>query len=158
MEPQKTTPSEKPLLTLQPAWRSYFVFYVAILIFGLGPIINPEVELNQSLGLVIAGLLLVFVVFRRKTTSYRITKEDVRRETRIGGQVFNKSLPLESVAGLEVRRGVVHRLLGIGHLQFRPLAGTHPDFWWYGVEDPFAVKNQIDQILKRARQETGVKG
>jgi len=148
MGPGKTTLEGNALLTLQPAWRSYFVFYAAILIFGLGPMINPEVELNQSVGLVIALLLLFFVVFRRKTTGYRITKEEALRETAFAGQVFKKSLPLEGIAGLEVRRGAIHRLLGIGHLQFRSQDGTHPDLWWYGIADPFTVKKKIEQVLK----------
>jgi len=147
-EPKETTPEENILLTLQPAWSSYFVFYAAILIFGLGPLINPEVALNQSLGLIIAILLLFFVVFRRNTTHYRITKEEAIRETTFASQVFKKSLPLESMAGLEVRRGAIHRLLGIGHLQFRSQEGTQPDLWWYGIADPFAVKKRIEQVLR----------
>jgi hypothetical protein len=147
MEPETTLP-EKSLLTLQPAWSSYFVFYAAILIFGLGPTINPEVELNQSLGLVIAVGLLFFVIFRRKTTYYRMTKENAQRETTFTCRVYKKSLPLESIAGLEVRRGAIHRLLGIGHLQFRSQNGAYPDLWWYGIADPFAVKKRIEQILK----------
>ncbi len=42
------------MMTLQPAWRSYFVFYVAILIFGIGPTINPEAGINKLLGWVIS--------------------------------------------------------------------------------------------------------
>jgi hypothetical protein len=151
MAPEKMNPAENSLFTLQPAWSSYFVFYAAVLIFGLGPMINPEVELNQSAGLSIAILLLFFVVFRRKTTYYRLTKEEIIQETTFAGRVFSKSLPLENVSGLEVRRGVIHRLLGIGHIQFRSQGGAHSDLWWYGIADPFAIKKRLEQVLRENR-------
>ena len=138
----------KSSLTLQPAWRSYFVFYVAMIIFGLGPLINPEAGVDKSFGLAVSVLLLLFVVFRRKTTSYRITREEAVRETYFAGQVFKKALPLEGISGLEVRRGAIHRLLGIGHLQFRSQDPGRPDLWWYGVKDPFRVKKEIERVLR----------
>lgn len=138
----------KLFLTLQPAWRSYFVFYVAILIFGIGPSINPEVGINKLLGWVVSILLISLVIYRRKTTFYRFTQEGAQRETSFAGQVFKKSLPLGGISGLEVRRGVVHRLLGIGHLQFRSHDPGRPDLWWFGVKDPFMVKKRIEQVLR----------
>lgn len=148
MEPdRKTTWDKKDLLTLQPSWRSYFVFYTAIFIFGFGPAINPEVGLDQATGLALSVLLLLFVVFRQKTTFYRITPEAALRETRFAGQVFNKSLPLSEIVGVAVRRGAVHRLLGIGHIQILSRTGRS-DLWWYGLADPFTLKKKLEQFLK----------
>lgn len=135
-------------MTLQPAWRSYFVFYVAILIFGIGPSVNPEVGINKFLGWVISIILIFWVGYRQKTTFCRITEEDAQRETSFAGHVFKKSLPLSGISGIEVRRGVVHRLLGIGHLQFRSQDPGRPDLWWFGVKDPFMVKKKIEQVLR----------
>lgn len=135
-------------LTLQPAWRSYFVFYTAILIFGIGPSINPEVGISKAFGLVVSIFLILFVILRRKTTFYRISKEEALRETGFAGQVMKKSLPLEGITGIEVRRGVVHRLLGIGHLQFRSQDPGRPDLWWFGIADPFTVKKKIEQVFR----------
>jgi hypothetical protein len=148
MKPGKETAlNEKDLLTLQPAWRSYFVFYTAIFIFGLGPAVNPEVGLAQAWGLVLSVLLLLFVIFRQKTTFYLLTPEAALRETRFAGQVFNKSLPLSEVVGVAVRRGAVHRLLGIGHIQLQSRTGRS-DLWWYGLADPFATEKRLKQLLK----------
>ena len=135
-------------MTLQPAWRSYFVFYVAILIFGIGPSVNPEVGINKFLGWVVSIILIFLVGYRQKTTFYRITEEGAQRETAFAGHVFKKSLPLRGISGIEVRRGVVHRLLGIGHLQFRSQDPGRPDLWWFGVKDPFMVKKKIEQVLR----------
>jgi hypothetical protein len=145
----KTTPLRpEKVLTLQPAWRSYFVFYAAILIFGLGPSINPEAGMSKSFGLVISILLMLFVVFRRKTTFYHITRDEILRESGFFGQVTKKSLPLDGITGLEVRRGVIHRLLGIGHLQFRSKHSAQPDLWWFGVQDPFSIQRDIQRLLR----------
>ncbi|MGC1404396.1 MAG: hypothetical protein WA974_15870 [Thermodesulfobacteriota bacterium] len=135
-------------LTLQPAWRSYIVFYVAILIFGIGPTINPEVGINKLLGWVVSLFLIFLVIYRQKSTFYRITQEEAQRETSFASQVFKKSLPLREIAGLEVRRGIIHRLLGIGHLQFRSKTPGQPDLWWFGIKDPFMVKKRIEQVLR----------
>jgi uncharacterized membrane protein YdbT with pleckstrin-like domain len=134
--------------TLQPAWKSYFVFYVAILIFGLGPSINPEAGISRSFGLVLSLFLLFFVVIRRKTTFYRITKEAVLRETGFSGQVTRKILSREEISRIEVRRGVIHRLIGIGHIQFCSKNPGQADLWWYGVADPFNVKESIQRLIK----------
>jgi uncharacterized membrane protein YdbT with pleckstrin-like domain len=136
------------MMTLQPAWRSYFVFYAAILIFGIGPSINPEVGINKVLGWAVSFLLIFFVIFRRKTTFYRLTKDEIQRETAFAGRVSKKSLPLQQIAGLEVRRGIIHRLLGVGHLHFRSKTPTLPDLWWFGIADPFMIKRKIDLGLR----------
>lgn len=135
-------------MTLQPAWRSFIVYYTAILIFGIGPSINPEVGINKFLGWVISIFLISLVVFRRRTTFYRLTEDEIQRETAFAGQVFKKSLPLEGIAGLEVRRGIIHRLLGIGQLHFRSKTSNQPDLWWFGIADPFTVQKKIQCFLK----------
>jgi len=145
---QKSTPlRQEDLLTLQPSWKSYFVFYAAILIFGIGPIINPNAGISLLFGWAVSIILALFILFRRKTTFYRIAKDEVLRESGFWGQAKIKSFPLKGIAGLEVHRGVVHRLLGIGHLQFHSRLSGRPDLWWFGIEDPFAVKKKIEDIL-----------
>lgn len=147
---QKTTVSEpESLLTLQPSWRSYFVFYTAIVIFGIGPSLNPETAMNRPLGWTLSLAIGLFIVFRRKNTFYRISKIEVLRESGFWGRSHKKTLPLAGIDGLEVRRGIVHRFLGIGHLQFRSRLPGYPDLWWFGVQDPFQVKKQIEQILRK---------
>jgi hypothetical protein len=139
---------QETFLTLQPSWRSYFVFFAAILIFGIGPSLNPETGINRSFGWTLSIIILLFIIFRRKTTFYRITKTEALRESIFWGWANKKSLPLEGISGLEVRRGIVHRLIGIGHLQFCSRLSGQPDLWWFGIENPFAVKKKIEQILK----------
>lgn len=148
MEQHAKGSKQDSLLTLQPSWRSYFVFYVAIFIFGIGPSLNPETAVNRPFGWVLSLLILIFIIFRRKTTFYRITKTEALRETGFLGRTNKKSLPIEGIAGLEVRRGIVHRLLGIGHLQFQSRLSGRPDLWWFGIQEPFKIKKQIEQILK----------
>jgi hypothetical protein len=137
---------EEPLLTLQPSWRSYFVFYAAIIIFGIGPSLNPETAISRPFGWLLSLGIMIFIIIRRKTTYYRITRAEVLRESGFLGYTLQKSLPRNEIAGLEVRRGLVHRLLGIGHLQFRSCVSGHPDIWWFGIHNPFELKKEIEYL------------
>jgi hypothetical protein len=149
MEPGETPSDMKDRLALQPSWRSYFVFYAAILIFGIGPAINPEVGISRPVGLLIAIILSGFVWFRRRATWYRITGLEIKIETGLGKKLRSKSLHLTDISSLEVRRGITHRLLGIGHLGIHSKSTILPDLWWYGVEDPFSVKKKVESFLPR---------
>ncbi|MBI5586093.1 MAG: hypothetical protein HY892_19960 [Deltaproteobacteria bacterium] len=134
-------------ITLQPAWKSYFVFYVASIIFGLGPVFNPEAFLGRATGLLIAALLIAFVLVKRKNTFYRFSAAGVSKELRWGGQGQAKTIPWEDLASVTVRRGIVHRLIGVGQLQFQSKKTGAPDLWWYGVDRPFEIKRRIDAAL-----------
>jgi uncharacterized membrane protein YdbT with pleckstrin-like domain len=140
---------EKDLLTIRPAWKSYFVFYAAIVIFGFGPVLNPDVGLKPSLGRAVALLLVFFVIYRKKTTKYRVTSARVIRETGGLGLGINKDLPLEEIASISVRRGITHRLLGIGHLQFQARSSNQLDLWWFGITNPFQVVRDIERLISK---------
>jgi hypothetical protein len=130
--------------TVQPAWKSYFVFYAAMIIFGLGPQLNPEAFLGREAGLLIAVILIVFVYLKRKHTFYRFSAAGVSKELRWGGPGPTHTIPLADLASVTVRRGIVHRLIGVGHLQFRSKNEGAADIWWYGVDRPFDVKRKIE--------------
>ncbi len=147
LESEMTSLRQEDLLILKPSWKSYFVFYAAILIFGIGPTINPHAGISRPFGLAVSIFLIFFILFRRKTTFYRITKDEVLRESNFWGKAKIKSLPWKDIAGVEVRRGVAHRLFGIGHLQFCSRLSGQPDLWWFGVEDPFVVKKKSEYFL-----------
>jgi len=149
MNPKIAPLWQEDSLTLQPSWRSYFVFFAVILIFGIGPSLNPDTVINRSFGWALSILILLFIIFRRKTTFYRITKTEALREPIFWGKAYKKSLPLEGISGLEVRRGIVHRLIGIGHLQFCSRLSGRPDLWWFGIDDPFAVKKKVERFLPK---------
>ena len=147
MGPNNKDQTEQNLLTAKPAWRSFFVYYTAILIFTFGPAVNPEAGLGQVSGIILSAILLGFVVFRQKTTFYRVTRAEILKEIRFSGKVFKKSTPQKDVTGIAVRRGAVHRLIGLGHLQFQSRTGKN-DLWWYGVDNPFDLKKKLEQILR----------
>ena len=138
-------------LSLKPSWKSYFVFYAAILIFGVGPVLNPEAPLSREVGILIAVVLVAFIVLIRQYSSYRYAAGIFSREFGRGRLVQVKKLPLEEIASVVVRRGVVHRLVGIGHLHFQPATAGTPDLWWYGLDQPFEVKRKVEQVLRRER-------
>ena len=58
-------------------------------------------------------------------------------------------MPLEEIASVVVRRGVVHRLVGIGHLQFQPATPDHRIFGGLAWISLLRLKEQVEQILRR---------
>jgi hypothetical protein len=150
VEPAPANPSREKL-SLKPSWKSYFVFYAAILIFGVGPVLNPEAPLSREAGVLIAILLAAFIILIRQHSSYKYAAGIFSREFGRGSLGQVKKMPLDEIASVVVRRGVVHRLVGIGHLQFQPATPGSPDLWWFGVDQPFEVKKWVEQILRRER-------
>ncbi len=150
MEPAPA-PSSREELSLKPSWKSYFVFYAAIVIFGLGPLLNPEAPISREIGGVIAALLVAFIILIRQYSSYKYGAGIFSREFGWGGLVQVKKMPLAEIDSVIVRRGVVHRLVGIGHLQFQPATAGSPDLWWFGLDQPFEVKKRVEQILRREK-------
>jgi hypothetical protein len=135
-------------LSLKPSWKSYFVFYVAIFIFGAGPFINPEAPLSREAGFLIAAVLAAFILLIRKYSGYHFGDGMFSRQFGGGNLVQVKKMPLEEIASVTVRRGVVHRLVGIGHLHFEPKSSGSPDLWWFGLDRPFEVKKRVEEILR----------
>jgi hypothetical protein len=144
-------PAAREEWSLKPSWKSYFVFYVAIFIFGGGPLLNPEAPLNRELGILIAVLLAAFVVLIRKYSVYKYGGGIFSREFGGGSLAQEKRMCLEEIASVTVRRGVVHRLVGIGHLHFQPKSSGSPDLWWFGLDQPFVVKQRVEALLRRKR-------
>ena len=97
------------------------------------------------------AVLAAFIILIRKYSSYKYAAGIFSREFGQGSLVQVKKMPLDEVASVVVRRGVVHRLVGIGHLHFLPATAGSPDLWWFGVDQPFEVKKRVEQILRRER-------
>jgi hypothetical protein len=150
MNPAPTDPAREGL-SLKPSWKSYFVFYVAIFIFGVGPFLNPQAPLSREAGFLIATVLAAFIILIRKYSGYHYGAGIFSRQFGRGNLVQMKKMPLEDIASVTVRRGVVHRLVGIGHLHFQPKSSEAPDLWWFGLDQPFTVKKRVEDILRRGR-------
>ncbi len=150
MESAPAHPSREEL-SLKPSWKSYFVFYAAIFIFGVGPLLNPEAPLGREVGILTAAVLAAFILLIRRYSSYKYAAGIFSREFGWGKLLQVKKMSLDEIGSVVVRRGVVHRLVGIGHLHFQPATAGSPDLWWFGVDQPFEVKKRVEQILRLER-------
>ena len=104
MDPAPANPSREALF-LKPSWKSYFVFYAAIFIFGVGPALNPEAPLSREAGVLIAAVLAAFIILIRKYSSYKYAAGIFSREFGRGSLVQVKKMPLGEVASVVVRTG-----------------------------------------------------
>ncbi len=138
---------DQDLLVLRPSWRAYFVFYTAILVFGLGPTYNPDAGMDPRLGWGTALALGLYVWRHRSTTRYRLTRRMAIKETGLFGKVRQRDLPFSGIESLEVHRGLFHHFLGIGHLQIRSRTPEQPHLWWFGIKDPGTVKKQLQKMI-----------
>ena len=111
--------------------------------------VNPEAPLSREAGIFIGAGLAAFILLIRRYSSYTYRDRIFSREFGWGSLAQVRKLPLDEVASVVVRRGVVHRLVGIGHLHFQPGSAKSPDLWWFGVDQPFEVKKKVEQILRR---------
>jgi len=123
--------------TIRPCARAFFVYYVAILVFGLGPLINPKVGIPVWLG-VAAALMVVAAVLYMRGQVYRISARGLVKTWRGRTQ----EITWGNLGEVEVRRGLTQTLLRVGNLFITARVGDH--MFWFGLANPKEAKALID--------------
>lgn len=128
-------------VVFRPCRRAFLVYYVAMAICFLGPLINPAMGLPLWLG-VILGLILVLAVAYQMTQEYQITRTGVRKVLRRGGAV--QEISWENLGGVQVRRGLTQTLMNVGNIVLEDKKGG-PAIMWFGLSDPKAAQAAIEK-------------
>lgn len=142
--------SGKSVTVLEPAWRSFFVYYVAIFLCWFGPHLNPEFAarlwLSPNVGLVLGIILLAGVVYMKWGSEYRFSATGVQKVRRYPpGQ---EELTWDQVGRLEIQRGLTHTLLDIGNIAIKPREGMGSEIVLTGVSHPKLVQELMENLRR----------
>jgi hypothetical protein len=137
-------------LVLVPCARAFFVYYVAIAIFLLGPRFNPNVQVfglfhfSVALGTVLGLFVLGLVVYMKFGREYHITPRGVMIVWRWPSP-RQQEIAWENLGEVQVRRGLIQTILRVGNIFMQDKSGG-ATMLWFGLPNP---KEIIDEIEKR---------
>ncbi|MBM4295870.1 MAG: hypothetical protein FJ126_13350 [Deltaproteobacteria bacterium] len=127
-------------IIFRPCARAFFVYYVALAIFFIGPLINPAVGLPIWLGFIMGALVVAAVAYMRGQ-AYHISSQGLSKTWR--WPVRRQDLPWANLGEVQVRRGLTQTLLRVGNLYIIDQV-RGDNMFWFGLADPKAVKELIE--------------
>lgn len=127
----------------RPCSRAFFVHYVAMALFFVGPHINPSVGLSPRLGFVL-GLMVLVAVAYQWSQEYHMTAAGLSKIWRWPARSHH--IPWENVGEIKVSRGLTQSLLRVGNLSIADKTGGAGMFW-YGLSHP----REIQEVIERSR-------
>lgn len=130
-----------PETILYRAHPSWLYFMGLILLTGTVLLFLPYVG-DVKVCVELAMFFLLLLAFARYRRLYMITDHRVIMRT---GLVANNTNEMEirHIRGINLRQGVVERLLGIGTLEIISAADGGAEVVFSGIRDPMAVKERI---------------
>lgn len=133
----------------RPSARAFLVYYVALALAVLTPVVNPEAGIPFWLGLILGGAVLAAVCYQLFGQEYRATSRGVKKIAFWPHQ--EEELLWWEVGDIKVQRGLTQALLNAGNLVFLDKTGN-PRLCWERVADPQGVKAALEA---RRAQEPG---
>ncbi len=126
----------------RPAWKAFAVYFFGLLVFLLGPLLNPEAMISPALGQLLASLFLVFILVKRLGCRYRVDAETVTAELTLPSRQV-KTAPIAAIRRIDLRRGASQRLLGVAHVHLYLEGSEHPEVKLFGVPRPEAFRQLL---------------
>ena len=132
---------------LHPAWRSDLGLIFATMLwaifaaFGLASG-GPGLMIIGVLGLVI---LVLALIYRHYVHRYYIDSDRIEHRKGIIARDV-KSVRLGDLRNVNLRQGIIDRLLGIGTVEFSSAGGSGIEVQWVGVLAPSKLKAEIEQL------------
>ena len=128
-------------IVLAPHWRAFGVWYLAMLMIGLGPFNNPQALLSPAQGLFVAVMIGVGCLVKYRTSRLTVSAGEIVRK----GGLWDRrtmTMPTAELGQVRVMSGITQRLLGVGviHLVSRE-QGPIITFW--GVGEPKEAAGRI---------------
>jgi len=95
--------------------------------------------------IILPALIVLMVCFGRYRRLYTVTSHRIMMRI---GLIANNSNEMEirHIRGINVRQGVIERLLGIGTLEIISAADGGAEVVFSGIRNPMAVKDQIRSL------------
>ncbi len=139
----------------RPAWRSFVVFWAAAFLLTVGPLANPRAAIKWPVGIPISAGCVVAAVVLRYTRRYRLTGDRVEAEFSLLG-TEPQHAEIKDIIRIDVRRGVIHRLLGMAHVHLHTRAADGVAVRMFGVLHPLDLKEYLLQQGASDDQATGM--
>jgi uncharacterized membrane protein YdbT with pleckstrin-like domain len=122
----------------RPSWLNYYLLYgIGIILFiflvNVGEIIGGFFVLSIVLGL--AAIL-------RYRYLFTVTKDRIISREGLIAKNTNE-IQLKHIRALNVKQGIIERLLGIGTIEISSAAGGGVEVMFKGIRDPHGVKERI---------------
>lgn len=133
----------------KPCSRAFFVYYMAMAIFLLGPRLNPDVHLfglfhfSVTVGTILGLLVIALVVYLKMGREYRLTPRGVMMIWRWPSP-RQQEITWKNLGDVLLRRGLTQTILQVGNLIIRDKSGG-PDMFWFGLANPKEIQAEIER-------------
>jgi hypothetical protein len=138
-----------PEKILVPCGRAFFVYYVGIVIFLLGPRLNPDVwifgvfHFSVAVGTLLGLALVALVVYLKLGREYRLSPQGLATRWRWPSP-RQQEITWENLGEVLLRRGLTQSILRVGNLVIEDKSGG-PEMFWFGLANPKEVQEEIDR-------------
>jgi uncharacterized membrane protein YdbT with pleckstrin-like domain len=125
----------------RPSWLNYYLLYViGIILFGF--LVN--------VGEIIGGFFVLLIVLGlaailRYRYLFTVTKNRIISREGLIAKNTNE-IQLKHIRALNVKQGIIGRLLGIGTIEISSAAGGGVEVMFKGIRDPHGVKENIRNL------------
>ncbi len=125
----------------RPTARAFFVYYVAMAVFFLGPLINPEAGIPPWLGFFL-GVIVVAAVLYQWNQEYHLTDRGLSKVWRWPER--RQDISWQDVGEIQVTRGFTQTMLRVGNIRILAKA-EGAEMFWFGLSNPKEVKDIIER-------------
>lgn len=132
-------------MDLRPAWRAVLALPTPIILILFIFVISPGNDAAFALLIVILLPLLPFVYYRRYAHRYVVQEGRIEHRKGIIARRVN-SIRVKDIRAINIKQGIIERLLDIGTLEFSSAGGAGIEITWWGLRHPDAIKNTIEQM------------
>lgn len=129
----------------RPAWQSFAVYLLGVVIFMVGPQVNPETYVSPALGQLIGTLFLAFILVKRFSNIYRLDTQHLHHESTFPRR-SQESLPIAEISRIDLRRGITQRLLGVAHVHIYLQGQGQPALKLFGVPNPDRFRQLLIEL------------
>ena len=137
----------------RPAWRSFWVFILGVVLVGIGPLVKEDAPIGLETGLLF-GAVFAIIILRRWSDVYTLTNERIMVR---GGLIARDTteIRLEDVARVEANQGFNLRLVGAGHILISTRLSHQDNIIMYGQLHPNQVREEIEELAAQKRSVAG---
>jgi uncharacterized membrane protein YdbT with pleckstrin-like domain len=144
----------KQYAQFRPSWPAFAVYFFGVLVFTIGPQINPDTQVSPALGQLIASLFLAFILIKRYGSLYMVGTKAVTLESTFPSR-RQVEAPIDQIGRIDLRRGMSQRLLGVAHVHIYLAGQPDPVLKLFGVPQPERFRQLLLDLGAKDEQVLG---